>query len=154
MRPHFLAGLAFLILVVSPAEAKDTLRGPVEAQVLRVVDGDTLAVKAEIWLGQTVEIDVRLAGIDAPELKGKCPQEREGATRARDYLARLSEGGAVRLTNVRRDKFGGRVIANVSNDATPDFSAALRAQGLARTYDGAKRGGWCQVAERRDRSDG
>lgn len=145
MRARFLVSLAVL-MAASPAEAKDVLRGPVEAEVLRVVDGDTLAVRAEIWLGQTVDVDVRLAGIDAPELRGKCPQEREGAARARDYLARLSDGGPVRLTNIKRDKFGGRVIANVSNDATPDFSAALRARGLARGYDGDKRGSWCELA--------
>lgn len=145
MRIPVFASAAFLFLM-PPAEAKDAIRGPVEAEVVRVVDGDTLAVRAEIWLGQTVDVDVRLAGIDAPELRGKCPQEREGAARARDYLARLSDGGPVRLTNIKRDKFGGRVIANVSNDATPDFSAALRARGLARGYDGDKRGSWCELA--------
>ena len=127
----------------SLAQARDEIRGPVEAQVIRVVDGDTLVVKAQIWLGQTVEVEVRLAGVDAPELKGKCREEREGAIRARDYLARLSASGHVRLTDIKRDKYGGRVIANVSTDDTPDFSAALRAHGLARAYGGAKRGSWC-----------
>jgi len=144
---HTLATLVFLGSV-SSAQANDVLRGPVEAQVIRVVDGDTLKVKAEIWLGQTVEVEVRLAGIDAPELKGKCPQEREGAARARDYLARLAESGQTRLTNIKRDKFGGRVIANVSNDETPDFSAALLAHGFARAYGGAKRESWCELAAR------
>ncbi|MEN6541505.1 thermonuclease family protein [Parvibaculum sp.] len=146
MRGRILAPvLASLVLFGSTSivRAKDEIRGPVEAQVIRVVDGDTLKVKAEIWLGQTVEVEVRLAGVDAPELKGKCREEREGAIRARDYLARLSAAGHVRLTDIKRDKFGGRVIANVSNDETPDFSAALRARGLARAYGGAKRGSWC-----------
>ena len=134
-----------LLFIATSAEAKEVLRGPVEAEVVRVVDGDTLLVRAEIWLGQTVEVDVRLAGIDAPEIKGKCAAEREGAERARDYLVSLAEGRNVRLTDIRRDKFGGRVIAHVSNDETPDFSAALRAQGLARSYEGGKRGRWCEA---------
>ena len=131
----------------SPSQAKDVLAGPVPAEVVRVVDGDTLAVRAQIWLGQTVEVDVRLAGIDAPEMKGKCPREREGAVEARTYLARLAEGRAVRLTDITRDKFGGRVIAHVASDEAPDFSAALRTRGLARAYDGHKRGSWCELSE-------
>lgn len=153
MRIPVLASLAVLLLA-SAVEAKDVLSGPVEAEVIRVVDGDTLAVRARIWLGQTVEVDVRLAGIDAPEMKGKCPRERARAEAARAYLARLAEGKPVRLTHVTRDKFGGRVIANVASDEAPDLGAALRTRGLVRRYDGGKRGSWCELAERRIQSDG
>lgn len=145
MQSRFFISLVFLALV-RPAEARDVLAGPVEAEVVRVVDGDTLAVRARIWLGQTVEVDVRLAGIDAPELRGKCAEERQRAEAARAYLARLAEGKSVRLTEVARDKFGGRVVAHVASDEAPDFSAALSANGHARSYAGKTRGGWCEVA--------
>lgn len=146
---HRLAVLfVFSALAVMPlaARAADVIAGPVEAEVVNVVDGDTLKVRAKIWLGQTVEVDVRLAGIDAPELKGRCPREREAAALARDRLAALAQGGTLRLTNIKRDKFGGRVIANVGNGAAEDFSAALIAAHAARAYDGGKRGPWCEVA--------
>lgn len=148
MRRFPMLFLLCLAAVPSGAKAGDTLAGPVEAEVLRVVDGDTLAVRAKIWLGQTVEVDVRLAGIDAPEMKGKCPREREGAIRARDHLAVLARGRAVRLTNIKRDKFGGRVIANVGGEAAKDFSTAQLAQHFARAYDGGKRAPWCELASR------
>lgn len=60
--------------------------------------------------------------------------------------ARLAAGRtwSDRLTNIKHGKFRGCVVANVSNDGTPDFSAALR----ARAYGGAKRGSWCELAAR------
>ncbi|HEX7775562.1 MAG TPA: thermonuclease family protein [Parvibaculum sp.] len=142
--------ILLLCLAAAPSGAKagDVLAGPVEAEVIRVVDGDTLAVRAKIWLGQTVEVDVRLAGIDAPELHGACDGEREAAARAKDALATLAAGHEVRLSGIKRDKFGGRVIAHVGNARGQDFSAALLAQHFARRYDGGKRGAWCEVAAR------
>ena len=61
---------------------REVLRGPYDADVLHVVDGDTLVVKARIWLGTAVEIKVRLQGIDAPELRGSCTAERRRAVEA------------------------------------------------------------------------
>jgi endonuclease YncB( thermonuclease family) len=145
--PLFLFAIC-LAAAPSAARAGDVLSGPVEAEVLRVVDGDTLAVRAKIWLGQTIEIDVRLAGIDAPELHGACDRERDAAVRSKEALAALAEGHDVRLTNIKRDKFGGRVIANVGNDEAGDFSTAQLAQHFARAYDGGKRSPWCDVADR------
>ena len=57
--------------------AAETLRGPIRADVIEVIDGDTLRVRARIWLGQQVEINVRLSDVDTPELRG---QSRRSAT--------------------------------------------------------------------------
>ena len=57
--------------IACPACA-ETLTGPVAAIVERVVDGDTLAVRARVWLGQDIHVLVRIRGIDAPELKANC----------------------------------------------------------------------------------
>lgn len=54
--------------------------GPYSAEVLAVTDGDTLRVRVRLWPpGLLAEEPVRLAGLDAPELKGRCPAERAGA---------------------------------------------------------------------------
>src|SRR3546814_10238300 len=79
--------LIFIPLLSQGARAAEVIEGPVAAEVVRVIDGDTLKLKVHIWLGQTVEVDVRVAGIDTPELRGKCPSERAKAEEARDYLA-------------------------------------------------------------------
>src|SRR6266849_291460 len=111
--------------------AAEALAGPVAANVERVVDGDTIEVKAAIWLGQTLTVRVRIDGVDAPELEARCPEERKLALAARDFLAGRLEGGPVKFTRVVYDKYGGRVRADVA-DAAGDIAQALLAAGLAR----------------------
>src|SRR4030088_3316352 len=91
--------------------AADALAGPVTATVERVVDGDTIEVRAAIWLGQTLIVRVRIDGVDAPELEARCAEERKLALAARDFLARRLQGVPVKLTHVVYDKYGGRVRA-------------------------------------------
>ncbi len=124
--------------------AADRLPGPLPAQVVSVLDGDTLEVRVHIWLGQDLSTRVRLAGIDAPELEGKCDRERD--------LARLDpvDAGAgaamVRLREVRYGKFAGRVLARVETWDGTDLGQGLLAAGLARPYDGRRRASWCEAA--------
>lgn len=121
------------------------LAGPVEAQVLQVVDGDSLRVRARIWLSQDVETVVRLDGIDAPELRGRCEEEKQRAVAARAFLEEYVAAveGAVMLRDVSQDKYGGRVVATVVDLDGTDFGKALIEAGLARAYDGGARGSWC-----------
>ncbi len=131
------------------AGAQDRLAGPVPAQVLSVIDGDTIEVRAVIWLGQVVSTRVRLAGIDAPELRGKCARERALAERARAYLLARLEGGElaqVRLRDIRYGKYAGRVLARVETAAGEDLGRGLMAAGLARPYAGRARASWCEEA--------
>ena len=133
------------------ARAADRLAGPVAAEVLSVVDGDTLEVRAHIWRGQDVSIRVRLAGIDAPELKGRCAREKALATAAHAFLsARLGPGGGrgaeVRLRNIRYGKYGGRVLADVETALGEDLGERLVMAGLARPYGGRGRTPWCPRA--------
>ena len=126
-----------------PVHAAERLAGPVEAEVVRIVDGDTLVARARIWLGQTVETHVRLAGVDAPELRGKCAVEKVRALAAREALARLVGDGPVTLSGIESDKFGGRVLARVATGAHGDIATALVEGGFVRAYAGGARSGWC-----------
>lgn len=126
--------------------AADTVPGPVPARVVHVVDGDTLVVRAHIWLGQEVETLVRVAGVDAPELKGACARERERAQAARDYVAARTLGETVMLLGIRYEKYGGRVLAQIRLADGRDLAAVLLADGYVRAYDGRARAGWCEEA--------
>lgn len=86
-------GLVGLAAVVGKYE----MEGPIEAEVVRVVDGDTLTVRARIWIGQELTTNVRLSGVNAPELAGSCEEERALAQTARRFLAERVEGRPVRL---------------------------------------------------------
>lgn len=135
--------LAFTLSAPVAAAGEGTLAGPVPAEVERVVDGDTLAVRAQIWLDQDVRVLVRLRGIDAPEGRARCEEERRLAARAKAYLTAAVSGGPVTLSAVEGGKYHGRVLADVTTAEGRDVSGALLRTGLARPYGGAKRGTWC-----------
>ncbi|MEL6421582.1 MAG: hypothetical protein AAFQ42_03985 [Pseudomonadota bacterium] len=110
------------------------LPGPVEADVRRVIDGDTLLVRAHIWLGQRIDIRVRVRGIDAPELRSRCAAERLAAQRATEEVSRRVQGRRVHLTRIARGKYAGRVLADVELPGAGSLSATLLALKLVTPY--------------------
>ena len=121
--------------------AAETIPGPIQARVIRIFDGDSFLAEIKLWFGQTVVEHVRIAGIDAPEMKGRCPSEIEAAKGARQYLAGLVGGGPVELRDVRREKYG-RALAAVTAGGVYISSRMIEA-GHARPYAGGKRLSWC-----------
>lgn len=127
--------------------------GPVEAQFTRIIDGDTFEARIRIWFGQEITTLVRIRGIDAPELKGRCPGESVGAQQASQALAEFLASANIQLRNISLDKFGGRVVATVTigdpafaGDAPEDVAGLMLATGLARPYGGGRRQSWCGLA--------
>jgi endonuclease YncB( thermonuclease family) len=110
--------------------------------VMGVLDGDSFKARIEVWPGQYVQTTVRLAGVDAPELRGKCENETRAAKAAQLRLAELLTDGKVTLSHVKPDKYASRVDAMVYIDGR-DVGAVLMAEGKARYYDGRARGKWC-----------
>ena len=138
------SALLVLVLAVVPARAAERLSGPFAATVERVIDGDSLSVRVSVWLGLEVSTIVRLRGVDAPELAGRCPEERRRAAAAREALAALVSDGTVSLAAVETDKYGGRVVADIADGSGRPLADALVDAGLARPYDGGRRAGWCR----------
>jgi endonuclease YncB( thermonuclease family) len=122
------------------------VRHPIE--VVRVIDGDTLEARVHLWPGLEMMTRVRLRGIDAPELKAHCPEERELAEIARDALQQMLAAGDVAIFNVGPDKYNGRVVADAATRGTPNVSSALLSAGYVRRYGGGHRSGWCARASR------
>src|SRR5262245_32091859 len=93
---------AAALLAASAAEARRShhFDGPVEATVIEVLDGDTFLAEAHIWPGQVIEVNVRIRGIDAPEMKSRCETEHLLALRARDALSGILGGSDVKLSNI------------------------------------------------------
>ena len=112
---------------------------------MRVIDGDTLLVRARIWLDQSVETRVRLAGIDTPEKRGLCDRERGLGRQAEEAVSQyLGDERRVYLTDVTADKYGRRVIARVQTEDGRDLGETLTEAGLAIPYDGGrKEKPWC-----------
>jgi micrococcal nuclease len=141
-----LAHLAIpLLLLGGPtlAGTPERLPGPIPATVIEVIDGDTVVVRARIWLKQSVETPVRLLGIDTPEKRGRCSEERARAAAAEDLTRNLVNGREVQLRDIRHDKYGGRILARIEMADGTDLGQTLISHRLARTYDGKARTSWC-----------
>ena len=145
----FLA-LAIVILPSHPQTARNHdnnhIAHPIAIEVLRVIDGDTLDVEAHIWLGMTKATRVRLRGIDTPELRGKCQQEKTRAEQAKKALEDIvkQEQHQLVITDIGYGTYAGRIIATVTTQTGTNISQLLIAQGFARAYDGrTKRKPWC-----------
>ncbi len=111
--------------------------GPIRADVLRVLDGDTVEVRAYPWPQQSVDVLVRLRGIDAPEIHSKCETEREKAEIARNRLSSMiGEQKHVLLTDIGGDKYFGRVVANLGLQDGEDAASTLILENLVLPYDG------------------
>ncbi|PTQ86849.1 thermonuclease family protein [Nitrosomonas ureae] len=138
--------ISLLILTVfvgcdHPAYAGETIK---PGSIIKVYDGDTFTINIDGDCPNILcsKIPVRINGIDAPELRGKCAQEKSGAMDSRAYLAHLLLNAKdVELRNVRRDKYF-RINAAVFVDGV-DVGSAMISKGLARPYSGGKRNGWC-----------
>ena len=55
--------LALVLALPSVALASEIIPGPILADVVRIVDGDTLDVDAHPWPGMTIRVRVRLESI-------------------------------------------------------------------------------------------
>jgi len=116
---------------------------PHAADVIRTIDGDTFEARVQLASGRDVTTRVRLRGIDAPELKGACPDEMRMAEAAAAALRDLLRQGDVAIYNIGPDKYRGRVVADVATRVTGNVSATLIGAGHVRSYNGGHRGGWC-----------
>lgn len=137
----FILLLAFLIVFNS--HAKPQYNSLTVSKVISVYDGDTFRVNIDSLppiIGQNIAI--RVNGIDAPEIRGKCQKEQELAINARDFVrSLLSKAKVIKLTNITRGKYF-RIVANVLIDGN-SLEKQILDKKLAYSYDGGKKLGWC-----------
>lgn len=157
--------LAMLTLAVAnnfknPPTRTDTYDQPITigagAEVLDIIDGDTIRVEAYPWVGQTWTGLIRLRGIDTPELRrSKCQEEKDQGIMARNTLVSLIPP-RVLLLNIENGSFGGRYIAAVM-DGDSNMADVLMENGVGRPYyKNSKRKPWCNesaesIRKRHDR---
>jgi endonuclease YncB( thermonuclease family) len=83
-------------------------------RVIKCYDADTITIASKLPYDASplYRLSVRLNGIDAPEIKGKCAEEKEVAKEARDFVSNLVLNKMIRLENVESEKYG-RILADV-----------------------------------------
>lgn len=129
----------FLFLIFftyrSASAGKGPYEGVVEATVLRVIDGDTLAVEIRGWPAVVGEdIGIRVYGIDTRELN-------DGGSSSKEAMqALIKPGDTVLLMHMRRGKFF-RIVARVrfGDRYQYDWEEYTLANDLAYPYFGGKK---------------
>jgi len=106
------------------------------AEVVRVIDGDTLEVRVRLWPGLIAEYAIRVRGIDASEIRRPgCEEERALGLEAKARVEALYPvGSMVRLDDVEYGAFAGRVVADVwrwRTDRWLSLAGELQEKGLA-----------------------
>jgi micrococcal nuclease len=107
------------------------------AQVIRVVDGDTVHAAIDLGIDTRVNLTLRLNGINAPE-----KNTVEGIAASEWLEARLAQAPfghdgpivTIRTEKDRREKYG-RYLATILI-AGEDINAAMIREGMAVAYDG------------------
>jgi len=98
-----------LALVVSgySLAAKKTYGSVIVSEVSSIYDGDTFIVSIKGWPPVAGDrISVRVWGIDTPEMRGKCEEEKLLAREAKKHtVAMLRAAKTIELVNLRRDKY-------------------------------------------------
>ncbi len=127
--------------VSSEASAEDSLGVPTvsenwgqPASVVRVIDGDSLELEVD---GQSIE--VRLPGLNAPELYTKDNDKTCQGLRAKEALEVAVEPGNIRFEPDTKDRFG-RTLGQVSVDGRLLIELLIgQGWGLATGGDGLQR---------------
>lgn len=131
------------ILALAAAQAaagqRAAIAGPVQVEVLRVIDGDTFLAEAHVWPGHDVTVRIRIRGVDAPEIRSRCRPEKAAALRAREALAHLLRSGHASISAISGGKYYGRVLADVRTSEGIDVGPYMIGAALARAYAGGPR---------------
>lgn len=113
------------------------------SEITSIYDADTFRVNIKDYppiVGERVSI--RVNGVDAPEIRGKCESEKIAAQKAKQFTVEaLRSAKIVELRNIERGKYF-RILADVYADGN-SLAEGLIKSGHARAYDGGKRLGWC-----------
>ncbi len=115
--------------------------------IIYVTDGDTFAITTDtvhkVLVGK--RFTVRINGIDAPEIKGRCPKERSYAKQAKQLLTNMLNNATANNANVEvvslyKDTFG-RLVGDVyihpkkgQGGEVVDVGKVMLSEGLALPY--------------------
>ena len=117
-----------------------------DVEILRVIDGDTVAFKASFLPAPLKpELSIRIYGVDTPEKgsRAKCPSEDRKGQAATVFTKKLVLAAKRRqIVLYGWDKYGGRVLGDIILDGY-SLRRLLIANGYAREYYGEAKTTWC-----------
>jgi len=106
-------------------------------------DGDTCYVLAPSLPESLQKMSIRILGIDTPEIRGDCTEEKELALEGREVANNLFRNAEkIEFRGYKWDKYGGRILTEVYLD-DQNYAELLMIAGLARPYYGGTKTSWC-----------
>lgn len=138
--------LAFLPGLLFAQSAKESRAVIYDVVITRVVDGDTVAFRAD-WLPDPLkkELSIRVFGVDTPEKghRAQCPSEAQRGEMASAFTKQVVAAAKTRqITLMGWDKYGGRVLGDVILNGQ-SLRQMLIQNGFAREYYGDAKQSWC-----------
>lgn len=107
-------------------------------------DGDTCYVLAPALPEPLQKMSVRILGIDTPEMRAECAEEKKLALKGREFANKMFRSAEkIEFDNLKWDKYGGRVLADVYLDGK-SYKDEIINSGLAKPYDGGTKESWCK----------
>ena len=111
-----------------------------KAEVLRVIDGDTIDVSLDIGFEISLKKRLRLEGINTPESRTRNLSEKALGLKAKEFTQKFCARESVIVHTVKTGKFGRLLALVYVGDKC--LNEELIKAGLAREYFGGKRKGW------------
>ena len=134
--------IILLLITVNVAVADDFLELR-EYRNRLCYDGDTCYVVAKTLPDTLRNMSIRILGIDTPEIRADCIEEKDLALQGRAFANDMFRNAdTIEFRNLKWDKYGGRILADVYIDGM-SYKHEIIEAGLAREYDGGKKLGWC-----------
>lgn len=101
------------------------------AEILRVIDGDTVVARIDLGFSVSIEQHLRLHGINAPEIRG---EERPQGLESKAALEKLIEEHQPIMVRTFKDRTGkyGRYIAELMGSDRISINSALVSLGHAK----------------------
>lgn len=139
----FIVALAMILFSLAASAAKTEYGSVTVSEIRSIYDADSFKVHIEGWpdiIGKSISI--RVDGVDAAEMRGKCDKEKQLARAAKKFtVEKLRAAKTVELKRMRRGKYF-RILAEVYVDGV-NLADLLIDSGHARPYHGGTRMGWC-----------
>ena len=137
---------AIIFAFITSVEADEPEMVIYDFEITRVIDGDTVAFKADFLPAPLKqELSIRVYGVDTPEKswRAECDQEALWGEEASQFTKdMLNSATTIQVAIYKWDKYGGRVLGDIIIDGE-SLRYMLIENGFAREYYGDAKESWC-----------
>lgn len=116
-----------------------------EGLVIKVYDGDTITVMFTPEPGKFIKKNIRVEGIDTPEIKRASALEMKAGKAVADKIRTLLLNNIYWLKITKYDKYGGRMVGTIYINPKTTLGDYLIEKGWAKPYFGKAKEEWTQA---------